>query len=92
MTAIDATGLQSLEHFADVVHASGRGLILCGAPSQPAELMRQAEFEQHVGSQNLCANVGEALHRARTVFEEVRLTAPSPERWGGRTEDLASLN
>jgi SulP family sulfate permease len=89
MTAIDATGLQALEHFSDIVHASGRGLILCGAPGQPAELMKQAEFEQHVGNQNICANVGEALQRARIVFEEVRVTAPSAERWGGRTEDVA---
>lgn len=89
MTAIDATGLQALEHFADIVHASGRGLILCGAPTQPAELMRQAEFEQHVGNQNICANVKEALQRARIVFEQVRVTAPSAERWGGRTEEVA---
>jgi len=80
MTAIDATGLQALEHFADTVHESGRGLILCGAPSQPAELMKQAEFEQHVGSQNICANVGEALERARFIYEEALLTAPSSER------------
>ena len=77
MTAIDATGLQALEHFADTVHESGRGLILCGAPSQPAELMKQAEFEQHVGSQNICPNVGEALERARIIYEEALLTAPS---------------
>jgi len=80
MTAIDATGLQALEHFADTVHESGRGLILCGAPSQPAELMKQAEFEQHVGSQNICANVGEALERARFIYEQALLTAPSSER------------
>jgi sulfate permease, SulP family len=90
MTAIDATGLQALEHFADAVHDSGRGLILCGAPSQPAELMQKAEFELHVGAQNICVNVGEALQRARAVFEEVRVTAPSPERWVGRTEDFAA--
>ncbi|HKB91631.1 MAG TPA: SulP family inorganic anion transporter, partial [Opitutaceae bacterium] len=48
MTAIDATGLQALEKLADVVHSSGRGLILCGAREQPAQLMKQAEFEQHV--------------------------------------------
>jgi sulfate permease, SulP family len=80
MTAIDATGLQALEHFADAVHESSRGLILCGAPSQPAELMKQAEFEQHVGSQNICANVGEALERAKIVYQEALLTAPSSER------------
>lgn len=93
MTAIDATGLQALEHFADAMHATGRGLILCGAPSQPAALMKRAEFEQHVGNENICANVGEALERARVVYEEVRLSAPSPERWGRRSEDArVSIN
>ncbi len=87
MTAIDATGLQALEHFADVVKASGRGLILCGAPSQPAHLMKQSDFEEHVGSENICANVAEALERAKIVYEEIRSTAPSPEHWGKRTED-----
>jgi anti-anti-sigma regulatory factor len=31
MTAIDSTGLQALEKFADQGHESGRQLILCGA-------------------------------------------------------------
>jgi len=87
MTAIDATGLQALEHFADMVKASGRGLILCGAPSQPAHLMKQSDFEEHVGSQNICANVAEALERAKIVYEEIRPTAPSAEQWGRRSED-----
>jgi len=71
MTAIDATGLQALEELADIVHASGRGLILCGARPQPAELMRRAEFEQHVGAENICANVAEALDRAKVLHPEV---------------------
>src|SRR3982074_1277702 len=53
MTAIDATGLQAFEKLAEPVHDSGRGFILCGAREQPARLMRQAEFEQHVGSGNI---------------------------------------
>src|ERR1700689_3822386 len=53
MTAIDATGLQALETLADAVHESGRGLILCGAREQPARLMHQSEFEQHVGAGNI---------------------------------------
>jgi SulP family sulfate permease len=71
MTAIDATGLQALENFADRVHNSGRGLILCGAPEQPSRLMHQAEFEEHVGRQNICKNVTEALARAGEVYKEV---------------------
>ncbi|HME13261.1 MAG TPA: SulP family inorganic anion transporter [Candidatus Acidoferrum sp.] len=64
MTAIDATGLGAIRELADTLHASGRELILCGALPQPAELMRQAEFERHVGSENVCASVTDALQRA----------------------------
>jgi SulP family sulfate permease len=69
MTAIDATGLQALEKLADVVHNSGRGLILCGAREQPARLMKQAEFEQHVRAENISRSVAEALERANALHE-----------------------
>ena len=36
MTAIDATGLRALEDLADALHASGRTLLLCGAPRAAA--------------------------------------------------------
>ncbi len=71
MTAIDATGLQALEKLADVIHSSGRELVLCGAREQPARLMRQAEFEQHVGAENICRNVEEALERAKALHAEM---------------------
>jgi len=71
MTALDATGLQALQEFADAVHATGRGLIFCGAPSQPAKLMKRAEFEEHVGTGNVCPNVQAALTRAAHLFQEL---------------------
>lgn len=71
MTAIDATGLQALEELADAVHASGRGLILCGAREQPARLMHQAEFEEHVGVGNICPSITAALERAKLVYQEI---------------------
>jgi SulP family sulfate permease len=71
MTAIDATGLQSLEDLADRVHSSGRGLILCGAREQPARFMRQAEFEQHVGQGNVCPSIADALERAKLLRAEL---------------------
>jgi SulP family sulfate permease len=71
MTAIDATGLQALEKLADTVHASGRALVLCGAREQPAQLMRQAEFEHHVGAANICPSVEAALERARTLYAAI---------------------
>jgi SulP family sulfate permease len=82
MTAIDATGLLALEDIADRLHAAGRHLILCGARAQPAKLMRQAEFERHVGPENVCPHIAAALVRARVVFEkpadEGTVESPAP--------------
>jgi len=77
MTAIDATGLYALEEIAKQLHASGRTLILCGAREQPAELMHQAEFEEVVGRENICANVDQALRRAEEAFERINAKAAS---------------
>ena len=69
MTAIDATGLLALEDLADQVHRAGRTLILCSARTQPAKLMQQAEFERHVGQDNICPHIEAALNRAQTLHE-----------------------
>ena len=70
MTAVDGTGLAALEGLADALHASGRDLLLCGAREQPRTLMTRAEFHEHVGEANMCANIQEALDRARAIYEE----------------------
>jgi SulP family sulfate permease len=72
MTAIDATGLLTLEELADKLHAAGRDLIVCGARPQPAALFRQARFEQHIGAENICPNIHAALERAEAIFANPR--------------------
>jgi SulP family sulfate permease len=74
-TAIDSTGLQALERLADEVHASGRFLVFCGAREQPAQLMQKEEFVKHVGRENICPNIGEAIERAQTIMQEASLTS-----------------
>src|SRR5580698_6658868 len=69
MTAIDATGLGAIRDLADQVHASGRALLLCGAREQPAQLMKQAEFERHVGAENICPSIKDALDRAAEMHQ-----------------------
>jgi SulP family sulfate permease len=69
MTALDATGLFALEEVAKTLHANKRTLILCGAREQPAQLIHQAEFEEIIGSENICENVEHALRRAEEVYE-----------------------
>ena len=70
MTAIDATGLGAIRDLADQVHESGRSLLLCGAREQPSQLMKQAEFERHVGAENICPSISEALARAADVYRK----------------------
>jgi sulfate permease, SulP family len=67
MTAIDATGLRALEDLSDRLRASGRTLILCGAREQPAAVMRQAGFHEHIGDENVCPNIEAALRRAAEI-------------------------
>jgi SulP family sulfate permease len=76
MTAIDATGLHALEHLADILHASGRHLVLCGMRDQPAQLMEQAEFHRHIGHANIKPHLAAGLARAR----EILVTAKEVER------------
>ena len=68
MTAIDSTGLQALENFADRVHETGRQLVLCGAMEQPEMRMQEAEFHEHVGEKNICHSVADALDRAKSLY------------------------
>jgi SulP family sulfate permease len=67
MTAIDATGLHSLEALSDRLKQSGRHLVLCGAREQPARFLDQAEFIEHVGAENILPHVDAALRRARDI-------------------------
>ena len=82
MTAIDATGLGAIRDLADTLHESGRSLLLCGAREQPWQLMKQADFERHVGPENICGSITEAIERAaevyRTQYEGKKLEELTP--------------
>jgi SulP family sulfate permease len=79
MNALDGTGLRAFEELADTLHESGRELLLCGARRQPAHLMERADFHRHVGPENICENIGEAIARAEQVHRE-RPRRTSPDR------------
>jgi SulP family sulfate permease len=77
MTAIDATGLRAIQEFADALKESGRTLLLCGAPPQPARLMKQADFHRHVGKENILPNVVAALRRAEELSRPATADRPA---------------
>ena len=72
MTAIDSTGMHAIEHLADRLHATGRTLILCGMRNQPKTMMERADFQAHIGGENIVPTVQAALARARAVLAAAR--------------------
>ena len=72
MCTMMAGVLQAIQDFADALRQSGRTLLRCGAPPQPARLMSEAEFHRHVGAENILPNVGAALQRAEELQLERR--------------------
>jgi sulfate permease, SulP family len=70
MTAIDGTGIAALEELADILSKSGRSMIICGARPQPEALMREAGFDRHIGADNICLNINDALKRAGEIQQE----------------------
>jgi SulP family sulfate permease len=78
MTAIDATGIAALEELAEILRANGRAMLVCGARPQPEALMREAGFDRHIGAENICANIEEALKRAEEIHK-TGIVPVSPE-------------
>jgi SulP family sulfate permease len=85
MTALDATGLHAIENLSDQVRITGRAFVICGSRQQPAELLRQAGFQDHIGKENICETVAEAVTRAKAVYPEVQNVQPqaAPQRRRG---------
>lgn len=68
MTAIDGTGLHALQSLADVLKESGRHLLVCGMRTQPGLLLEKAEFNRHIGDENIVGSLAEAADRARSLL------------------------
>ena len=68
MTAIDATGVNALEHLAGRLQETGRTLLLCGMQDQPKAMMDRAEFHEHIGGENILPNAQAAIVRARELL------------------------
>jgi SulP family sulfate permease len=82
MSAIDATGLHAIETLSDRLRKANRSLILCGARAQPAALLHQSAFVEHLGADNIVPHFQAALARARALYEELWGAGREPARSG----------
>jgi SulP family sulfate permease len=80
MTAIDATGLYSIEQFYEKLHESGRTLLLCGTRGQPKRFIYTSKLPHLIGARNILPNIRSALHRSEMIYE----------RFGGIGDEAAA--
>jgi SulP family sulfate permease len=80
MTAIDGTGIHALEKLTDRLNATGRALVICGAQSQPAELIQRSKLMKLIGRRNVQPHLDAALERAAIIyggFDNPRVKMPA---------------
>ncbi len=75
---LDTTGLEGLENLLDKLRKRGCTLIVCGLNSQPGSLLFRSGFIDHLGDENVCADLTQALQRAYVLL---------PNLMGGSDED-----
>lgn len=68
MTAIDATGIHALEDLAKQLKGMDKELVLCGARSQPAKLIKQSRLPSLIGEANIQPHVQAAVERANEIL------------------------
>lgn len=49
--------------------------------------MHEADFHEHVGEENICYSVADALDRAKILYPEVAKQIPAGATWGRRSTD-----
>lgn len=67
MTAIDGTGIHTLESLALRLRKAGRPLIICGLQTQPAGLVARSKISQLIGRSNMQPHLDAALERAAII-------------------------
>ena len=65
---LDTTGLEGLESLLSKLEKRGCKLLLSGLNSQPGSLLFRSGFIDHLGDDNVCADMDEALQRASILL------------------------
>jgi SulP family sulfate permease len=70
MTAIDATGIQALEHFIEEAKKQSKHIILSEIKPQPEKQIQKMHIDELIGKLNLCPTLASAINRARDITGE----------------------
>jgi SulP family sulfate permease len=76
--AMDATGLNALEDLCEQLRSRNKYLLLSGPHTQPLFMMDKAGFLDRLGRENVCADIDEALARARKILNLPAATSHAP--------------
>ncbi len=65
--AIDATGIHSFESIIKACEKNGATLIMSHVNEQPMKVLKKSGMYKKIGKENICANIDEALARAKEI-------------------------
>jgi len=68
---LDTTGLEGLDNLLDKLEKRGCTLLICGLNAQPGSLLRRSGFIDHLGGENVCADLTAALTRATLLLPDL---------------------
>jgi SulP family sulfate permease len=71
--SMDGSALHMLDHLHGKLRKHGKHLILSGPHTQPYFLMHQAGFFDKIGKENVVANLGDAITRAKELLKQTEL-------------------
>ncbi|MDR2187199.1 MAG: STAS domain-containing protein [Azonexus sp.] len=64
LVQIDTTGIEGLDNLLDKLKKRGCALLVCGLNAQPGYLLHRTGFVDHLGPENVCKDLADALARA----------------------------
>jgi SulP family sulfate permease len=80
---MDATGMKALEVAWEKMHRDGVTVLVTAIQPQPMKVMLESGLADHIGIDNFCANIDDALNRARRILQPEPVSAPGVRRSPG---------
>ena len=73
VSVVDVSGLEVMEEQYAKLQAKGKLLVLCGLSRQPLRVLSKSKFLDHIGRENVCRSVEEAVYRAKEQLRPINI-------------------